>query len=549
MSEILVSGHRNPDTDSICSAVAYAFLGNATQTGNVYKAVRCGPLPRQTSYVFEKAGVKPPEFIRNVFPSVADAMTVSVKSLDAEAPLADAINGMDAFHMHTTPVVSGDRFYEGVVSVLETAKLFLGSGSRTKIFFRAENLEKVLGGHFHHRGQTDNFVASLVIGAMAPQAFHRRTASMPPNSTLLVMGNRAELLDSVIASGIAAIVLTGVTNVSEISADFSSFKGWVLISPHDTLESVRRILLSIPVRYLMSQDVPTLSPHDTLSHAKELFRESTQRGLPVLSEGKLAGILTRADMLKDPKKRLVLVDHNELEHAVEGAETAEIVQIIDHHRLSAPRTKTPIDVYVRPAGSTCTLVYELFRQRRTEIPAGIAKLLLSGVLFDTLALRSPTTSGTDRNAVMELADICSVDWKDFAAEIMNATDSLTARSPAEILEADFKTYSEFGVSFGIGQVETVDLDEVPELTFKFKEALLSTCKAKAIDWCMLLITDIVHSESVLICAGLQDAESDLNYARNNDGSFSLPGVLSRKKQLLPEILRILESRQAAGKNR
>jgi len=303
------------------------------------------------------------------------------------------------------------------------------------------------------------------------------------------------------------------------------------------------------VRHLMSQDVPTISPGDTLAHAKELFRESTQRGLPVLSDGKLTGILTRADMLKDPRKRLVLVDHNELEHAVEGAETAEIIEIIDHHRLSAPRTKLPIDVYVRPAGSTCTLVYELFRQRRADIPMDIAKLLLSGILCDTLALRSPTSSRADKIAVEELSQTCSIDWRLFAAEIMNSTDPLAARSASDVINSDFKVYNEFGVSFGIGQVETVDLDEVPELALKFKEALSSTCRTRSIDWCLLLITDIVHCESILICAGLPDAEAELNYARNQDGSFSLPGVLSRKKQLLPEILRILDSRQAVRKNR
>jgi manganese-dependent inorganic pyrophosphatase len=299
----------------------------------------------------------------------------------------------------------------------------------------------------------------------------------------------------------------------------------------------------------MSQDVPTLSPSDTLTQAKELFRESTQRGLPVLSSGKLTGIRTRADMLRDPRKRLVLVDHNELEHAIEGAETAEIVEIIDHHRLSAPRTKMPIDVYVRPTGSTCTLVYELFRQRRVDIPPDIAQLLISGVICDTLALRSPTTSLADKTAVEELSQICSIDWHAFAAEIMNSTDPLAVRSPSDIIDADFKIYNEFGVSFGIGQVETVDLDEVPELALKFNAALNAACKIRSIAWCMLLITDIVHCESILICAGLPEAEAELNYARNHNGSFSLPGVLSRKKQLLPEILRILESRQSARKNR
>ncbi len=545
MDEILVSGHRNPDTDSVCSAVAYAYLGNELSKTVRYKPIRCGHLQRQTSYIFEKLGATPPDFVKNVHPSVADAMTRKVEVLDADAPLLDALHGLDAFHMHTTPVVSEGMRYEGVVSVLETARLFLGSGgsSRTKVFFRSSNVERALGGHFLHRGANDDFSASLVIGAMAPQAFRRRLSALPPSQTMLVMGNRPELLENVVSAGIAALVLTGVSNVSEIAADFANYKGWVFISPHDTLESVRRLLLSIPVRHLMSQDVPTLSPEDAIAHAKELFKDSTQRGLPVLRDGVLEGVLTRADMLKDPRKRLVLVDHNELEQAVEGAETAEIVEIIDHHRLGAPRTKLPIDVYVRPAGSSCTLVAELFKFRGVVPPPQIAGLLLAGILCDTLSLRSPTSSAADRAAVEELSRLSGIEWEPFANEIMNSTDPLASRPPEEIVLSDFKTYREFDVAFGIGQVETVDLDEVPELAGKLRAALSELGRGKGLDWSLLLVTDIVHCESVLISSGLPDVEGSLKYARDERGFFALPGVLSRKKQLLPEVLRILESRK------
>ncbi len=254
---------------------------------------------------------------------------------------------------------------------------------------------------------------------------------------------------------------------------------------------------------------------------------------------KLAGIVTRSDVLKSYKQKIILVDHNELSQAVEGAESAEIVEIVDHHRLGTIKTNKPIQFLAKPVGSTCSIIYEQFKNYGIMPGENIALLLLSGILSDTVMLKSPTTTDYDISFVEELSGIVGLDYKEYGKEMFYATDSLKSRKPSSVVRSDFKEYSEFGKAFGIGQVEVVNLDEIGDMKQDYIQALVEVCKDKKLDFAMLLVTDIVSADSVLLVTEFNEA-SRLTYRRIDENTFDLPGVLSRKKQLLPEILRVLE---------
>ena len=338
---------------------------------------------------------------------------------------------------------------------------------------------------------------------------------------------------------IEVLIITGMGPNDQPAIPAGPLPAWIICSPHDTLESYRRLILSTPVRVVMSSTAQTLPPEAHLDEAKAIFRSSSQRGIPVLAGQRLVGILTRSDLLKTVRKRLILVDHNELDQAVEGAEEAELCEIIDHHRFGGITSTHPIHIYSRPVGSSCTLIHQLY-ERAGKIPKPeTAFLMMCSIICDTVALKSPTATAEDEVALEALARLAGLNWRTVAEDIFSKTCALNSRSPAELVAVDLKLYNEFGVSFGIGQVETTDLSEVSEILGPLRDALQRVRAEKGLMWLMLMVSDIIHSDSVLVTSGLARAEEALIYHRTPDGVFQLPGVLSRKKQLLPEVLRVL----------
>ncbi len=323
--------------------------------------------------------------------------------------------------------------------------------------------------------------------------------------------------------------------------DFTGYKGWVYLSDLDTAETLRNLQLSIPAKSFMKTDVPHLTEDDYLDAAGETLMSVDHKGLPVTNDGRLIGIFTRSDIIKKVQKELILVDHNELSQAVDGAETARITEIIDHHRLGGTiKTKTPIHFYAKPVGSTCTLVSQLYKINGLEPDPKTAAVLLSGILSDTVILKSPTTTKQDVEAVHELAGIAGLDFEKYGVEMFSSTDNLKSRTPEDIIGTDFKVFSEYGRTVGIGQVEVVNLEELDDVKQTLLEGLDKVKEEKGLIWSMLLVTDIIREESVLLSSGYQLGEKLLSYKQSGDRRFYLPGVLSRKKQLLPEVLRVLE---------
>lgn len=543
MPEIIVIGHKNPDSDSVCSAYAYAELKNLTDgKDNKYTPARCGNLNKQTRFIFDKFGLTAPKFVSDVYPKVCDVMTRKVVAIDENDPIKGVIKNIDELKIRITPVVSGGNILEGVISVLEIAHFFTPNDSegRPVYLFRGSNFEKSIKGYTYSRGEQDEFEASLVIGAMPFERFRERMETFDANKSILIVGKRRDIIEYAIKEELPAIMLTGIRGESDIDIDFTGYKGWVFISELDTAETMRNLLLSIPAKFFMTKDVPHIAETDYLDAAGDVLMSVDHKGLPVTDDGRLIGILTRSDIIKKVQKELILMDHNELSQAVDGAETSRIVEIVDHHRLGTIKTKTPIHFFAKPVGSTCTLVFQQYRINGLEPSREAASVLLSGILSDTVILKSPTTTQQDIDAVKALAELAGLDYEKYGVEMFSSTDNLKSRKTEDIIGTDFKVFSEYGKTFGIGQVEVVNLEELEGVKDELLKGLDKVKMDKGLEWSMLLVTDIIREESVLLTSGYALAEKLISYKETGERRFYLPGVLSRKKQLLPEILRVLE---------
>lgn len=542
MPEVMIIGHKNPDSDSVCSAYAYAELKNKLDEENKYTPARCGNLNKQTRYIFDKFGLTAPKFISDVYPKVSDVMTRKVIAIDENDPIKGVMKNIEELKIRITPVVSGGNILEGVISVLELAHFFTprDEDGRPVYLFRGSNFEKSIKGYTYARGEQDEFEASLVIGAMPYERFKERMKTFDKNKSILIVGKRRDIIEYAIEEELPAIVLTGIRGESDIDIDFTGYKGWVYISELDTAETMRNLQLSIPAKFFMTKDMPQISETDYLDAAGDVLMSVDHKGLPVTDEGRLIGILTRSDIIKKVQRELILMDHNELSQAVDGAETAKIIEIVDHHRLGTIKTKTPIHFFAKPVGSTCTLVFQQYRISGLEPDAKTAAVLLSGILSDTVILKSPTTTQQDIDAVKALCELAEVDYEKYGVEMFSSTDNLKSRKVDDIIGTDFKVFSEYGKTFGIGQVEVVNLEELEGVKEDLLKGLIKVKGEKGLEWSMLLVTDIIREESVLLTSGYAPAEKLISYKQTGDNRFYLPGVLSRKKQLLPEILRVLE---------
>ncbi|MDC7126141.1 MAG: DHH family phosphoesterase, partial [Spirochaetales bacterium] len=314
----------------------------------------------------------------------------------------------------------------------------------------------------------------------------------------------------------------------------------VYISETDTAETIRLLRLSAPVKDIMNTEPEIIPAESSFDEAKELLVNSRYRGLPVFKDDNFLGVVTRRCFIEKPKKKLVLVDHNEISQSVPGAEQSDIIEIIDHHRVSPQPTKTPIYMNIRPVGSTCTIVFNHFEASGIKIDSKTGLLLLSGILSDTVILKSPTTTAVDRVAAEKLSKICGISVENYGKELLANSAVLTKTSAKDLINGDFKSYDMKGFAFGVGQVEVITFSGIEELKNTIIDELLVTCRKKNIDWAMLLITDVIKENSLLISANCIEAENKLIYKKLDENLFDLPGVLSRKKQLLPELFRVCD---------
>ena len=543
MADIYVTGHRNPDMDSICAAYSYAYLKNKTDLNNTYHAMRCGNLNEATRAQFDRLAVAAPPFVRDVRTKVQSVVRTSPITIDVSDPIFALVSYYNTASLNSVVPVMEDGEYRALLSIDDVSAFILkeNSTSRPVYHFVMDNLPKVIDGSFLKRGKRDVFEAPIMIGASRYTGFLRQMAALGEVKPILVVGDRENHIKKAIEMQIPAMILTGIDGKITSKVDWDSFEGTVFVSSFDTAETFRLLRLTVPVEVLIGTDVPHIETERLFDEARDILTDLDLRSLPVFEEGVFKGFVTRSSFLHKPRTKLIMVDHNESEQSVEGIEEAEVVEIIDHHRLGAERTREPIFIYCEPLGSTCTIVYKLFMQNRVEIPKQLARVLLSGILSDTIILKSPTTTFEDYTAVQDLLELAQVrDMRAFGETMFSGGASLAKVKPRKMLEADFKRYKELGVSFGIGQCEVTTLSDVDEYAQIYLDELENLRIAYLLDWAMFLITDVVRESSILLMTAMPIAERKLSYKKEGEGRYLAQGVLSRKKQLLPEILRVLE---------
>lgn len=542
MSDIFVIGHKNPDTDSVCAAFAYAYLKNKIDNQNNYISARCGNLNKQTSFVFKHLNLEPPLLLKDIYPKVQDVMTKNVISVHENTSLFEIMDNIKNKNIRVLPVVDEENNFKGIVSVFEISNFFMSTiGKKPTYTLNIENFEKVLPGYLLKTGTKQQMEAQIVVGAMPFEVFKDYVSDLDFSKVILIVGKREKILKYAIQNQANTIVITGIKDKKELNdIDFSYFNGNVYVSFLDTSETLHKITLSVPAYSILSEKTQCISSNDYVDKAKSLLLESTNRALSVVDDNKLKGIITRSDIIKKFSNKVILVDHNEQNQAIDGIETAQILEIIDHHRLSPIKTTYPIFFYAKPVGSTCSLISELYKFYNIEVPQKIAHVLLSGILSDTVGAKSPTTTQLDLEIIEELSKIANIDALEYTKMLFAQSDDITTRSPKDILESDFKPYEEFGVKFGISQVETTNLNAVNQVKEKLINEIEQQKQQKNLDWLMLLISDIISGDSVLISSN-HPLEKIFSYKKLEKNIYYLPGVLSRKKQLLPEILNLLES--------
>ena len=537
---VLVFGHRNPDTDAICSAIAYADLLRRTTRPDAVAAC-CGPPNKRTEYVLERAGVAPPRIIMDVRPSAEDLCRQAVVTASFGESFHEVYQRMQAHDLRAIPVV------EGVLSVLDVMSLFFDNDndpvkSRT-LTTCLQKIHDALGGGFQHEVDAERQDELMVmVGAMSAEGFTERMRKFAAERLLVVCGDRPTIHLPAIEHGVRVLVITGGFTLSSGLVELARLRGVsVITSPFDTLNTVLRIRSAQFIDPVVARDVVTIHGKASLAEARGVVERSSQPVFPVTGDdGRLVGYCFKTDIINPPKQQLVLVDHNELAQAVAGAEDAEIVEVLDHHRLGGGLKSTqPIRFINEPVGSTCTLVARLFRTAGLVPEPHIALCMASGIISDTLFLRSPTTTDTDREVLAWLRGLCGVDLDDYAREFFEIGSALRSKPPAGVIAEDCKEFSEHGVRFSISQIEETGFDLFWERKEELRIALEEFADRRRLDFAALLVTDVVAQGSLLLLSRESETLDEITYPRLDRGLYELKNVVSRKKQLLPLLAQLI----------
>ncbi len=538
--KVFVIGHKNPDTDSICSAIAYAALKNKTDDG-VFVPKRAGEVNNETKYVLDFFDVEMPEFIGHVGTQVKDVEIKPTPSLDEGISLKNAWNKMRDLRESTMPIVN-DGVLEGIISVkdiatanmdiYETRILAISHTKYTNV------LDAIDGTMIVGDSEEEITKGKILIGAANPDLLENYVE----DGDMLLTGNRFENQLCGIEMNAGCIVVCTGAPISKTIQKLAKENNCKIIStPHDTLMVARLISQSAPVRYFMKKDhLITFSREDFISDIRDTLAKIRHRDFPVLGrDGKYCGMLSRRSLLSMDNKKIILVDHNEKGQAVDGIDEAEILEIIDHHRLGSMETALPVFFRNQPVGCTGTIIYELYQENNVEVDKKIAGLLCSAIISDTLMFRSPTCTPKDKKAAEELAKIAGVEIQEHAEKMFRAGSSLADKTPEEIFYQDFKKFSGNDKNFGAGQISSMDKTELEQLRPKIAAYMEGAVKEG--EMLFFLLTNILTESSDLVFAGEGAKELvETAFGEPEENWVHVPGLVSRKKQFVPSVLHVLQ---------
>jgi len=547
MSEqnIYVIGHRNPDTDSICAALAYARLKQLTGNSNVL-AARAGEINVQTEFILNRFGIEMPLYLPDVKIRVKDVMTTESLSVHMEMSVGDVLDFMNSYDLLMVPVTDRDGHYRGAITLQDLARFYArhaDAATSNRLVASLNGITKAIQGNsLFLFDENETKTGRIVVGAMETDGFRQVMEYYSEEGCVVIVGDRKEIQRHAIESHARCLIITGGFLPDKSVLDMAQRnKVSVISSPYDTATTVRLMHLSTPAREVFSSDFYSVSPYDLLLDVKAKMRDSALRGCPVVDTGgRLAGILTRRDMLRDFRKKVILVDHNEASQAIPGIEEAEVIEVLDHHRIGSFQTLHPIYFVVEPVGCTNTLVAELYLKYGVEPEPSYAGIMLSAILSDTVIMKSPTTTERDRKIAAYLAGLAGLDIQKLGEDMFNASSDLLKKTPEEIIRTDYKIYEVGKEKIGIGQIEVIEM-----VTFeKIKESLLTSLNKimleERLTIACLLVSDIIYENSLLLFAGDSGIITRIGYPVIAPNLAELKGVLSRKKQLVPRILSVLK---------
>lgn len=542
--EIHVIGHINPDTDSVCSAIAYAAF-KRQMTGKNYTAKRAGQINSETRFVLQKFGVPEPEYLSDVRTQVFDIDVVQVPGVGSDISLKRAWEIMKEGGLATLPVVCKNGQLEGLITIEDIAKSYMDVYDSC-IIAKAEtpfrNLIETLEGEMIV-GDPDEIIQSgkCLIAAANPDLMENYIEK----DDIVILGNRYESQLCAIEMEAKCIIVCDGSLVSFTIKKLAESKGCFIIkTPYDTYTATRLVNQSMPIRYFMKQKaLITFQRNDYVDDIRETMAKKRYRDFPIMDlNGSYYGMISRRSLLGARKKRLVLVDHNEVTQAVDGLDEAEVLEVIDHHRIGSLETMNPVYFRNQPLGCTATIIYQMYREQELEISREIAGLLCSAILSDTLIFRSPTCTETDKKAAYALAQIAGIEPESYAAEMFAAGSNLSAKTPEEIFYQDFKKFVVNDVSFGVGQINSMtqkDLEDVRERMIPYMEKALT---AHSIPMLFFMLTDILQGTTELLCAGNGAKELALEafHLKEDTDQIILENTVSRKKQLIPALMQAIQ---------
>lgn len=542
-NKVYVVGHKNPDTDSICSAIAYADLKSKI-TGEDYSPRRAGQLNEETQYVLDHFQVEAPKLLSDLRVQVKDVELRNIEGIKGSVSIKSAWKSMKELNIKTLPVTRDSKL-EGLITIGDIATSYMDvydSGILSKARTQYRNIASTIDGTII-AGNPHSYVLNGKVGILASS--RKLMSEFVEENDLVILGDHQEAQQHAVDLNVSCMVVCNGARVGEEILKQAEEKEIVIISsPHDAFTVARLINQSIPVKQFMTREgIVSFQMDDYVDDVKDVMARRRFRDFPILDEaGKFLGFISRRRLLNSRRKQVILVDHNEKNQAVDGVEEAEVLEIIDHHRLSSIETMGPVFFRNQPVGCTATIVYQMYQEEGVEVEPVIASLLCSAIISDTLMFRSPTCTPLDERSARKLAEIAGIDIEKLALEMFNAGSNLKGKTAEEICFLDFKQFTVNDINFGVGQISSMSAEELREIKTEVSAYLEQARKTQGLDMIFFMLTNIVAESSELLCAGNGAREKMISAfdLKGNPEMIELKGVVSRKKQLVPTLVSALQ---------
>ena len=549
---VLITGHKNPDTDSICAAISYSRLKNKINNTDRYIPCRAGSPNAETSFVLDYFKVEAPLLLDNVKTQVSDIAYRKTPGVSKNMSLKQAYQLMRDGHVVTLPAVNQHGVLEGLITMSDIAKSYMNvydsaiiSTAETPFKNILETLEATLITGDANRNCQDG---KVLIAAANPEMMNYY---IEPHD-IVILGNRAESQLSALDNGADCIIICEGANASPTIKALAEQNGMIImVTSYDAYTAARLINQSIPISFFMTKEgIHSVEEDDTVDEIKEVMSKKRHRDFPVISkDGRYLGMLSRRNLLGASGKQVIMVDHNELGQALDGMENAEILEIIDHHRLGTIQTLGPVYFRNQPLGCTSTIVYLMYQENKVEIDPQTAGLMMSAIISDTLLFRSPTCTKTDEMAGRALAEIAGVDIEKYAMEMFSSGSDLMQKTDREIFYQDFKTFSAGEIHFGVSQVTSLNEEELLSLKPRLFHFAMEAMGEENLDMAFVMLTNILKQDTLLLAIGhradtmiqnaffLEPKKEEFDFSGEKVEGFTavLEKVVSRKKQLIPPL--------------